>query len=198
MPELTVVTANASDERVQLLAEAVRFWNETLAGLGSGFRLGSMVVVTQPVPDQALVRLSEAVLSFDPANRTPYQNAYRAVALDLLDKDLVVMLAENADFISFTASVNLMNGNHHAVVAIKSTRLAPLNLPNVAQNVIAHELGHAIGLQHNADPTMLMCGRPNPCRPDAFMSGMPRYYPLTQAEKSSLLAMYPADWRPSP
>jgi predicted Zn-dependent protease len=38
-------------------------------------------------------------------------------------------------------------------------RLYPLTLPNVARNVIAHELGHAIGLSHNDDPNYLMCGR---------------------------------------
>lgn len=46
----------------------------------------------------------------------------------------------------------------------------PLTLANVARNVIAHELGHAIGLGHNNDAAKLMCGRPAPCRPDVFRS----------------------------
>ena len=65
----------------------------------------------------------------------------------------------------------------------------------MARNVIAHELGHAIGLRHNADATKLMCGRPAPCRPDAFAADTPRYFPLTAEEKARLLAMYPANWR---
>jgi hypothetical protein len=60
-----------------------------------------------------------------------------------------------------------------AVVAIKYYRSAPLTLPNVAHNVIAQQLGRAIGLSDNADPTTLMCGRPALCRPDLFASDRP-------------------------
>ena len=83
-----------------------------------------------------------------------------------------------------------------ALVAIKNDRFWPLTLPNVARNVIAYGIGHAIGLGHNSDATTLMCGRPAPCRPDAFQSSTERYFPLTEAEKTLLLSLYPADWRP--
>jgi hypothetical protein len=56
-----------------------------------------------------------------------------------------------------------------------------------------HDLGHAIGLGHNSDPAMLMCGRPADCRPAAFRSDVPRIFPLTNREKAQLLRMYPAD-----
>ena len=107
--------------------------------------------------------------------------------------DLIVVLSEG-DFISFAA--RSLSGAK-VVVGIRSHRLYPLTLPNVTRNVIAHELGHAIGLGHNDDPTMLMCGRPASCRPDAFQSHTERFFPLTNAEKARLMTMYPTNW-PSP
>jgi hypothetical protein len=81
------------------------------------------------------------------------------------------------------------------LVGIKSHRFYPLTLPNVTHNLIAHELEHAIGLGHNADATRLMCGRPAPCRPDAFQSNTERFFPLTEAEKALLMRLYPANWQ---
>jgi hypothetical protein len=76
-------------------------------------------------------------------------------------------------------------------------RLYPLTLPNVTRNLVAHELGHALGLGHNTDPAMLMCGRPASCRPDAFQSQVPRFFPLTDGELATLLSLYPPNWMPA-
>ena len=107
--------------------------------------------------------------------------------------DLFVVLSYG-DFVSFAGP---FAANHQRMVAIKGSSYPPMNQPNVARNVIAHELGHAIGLGHNADGTSLMCGRPSSCRPDLFRSSAPKYFPLTEQERKDLLSIYPTTWTPS-
>lgn len=183
-PKITVIGAE-SDRRLSLVEEAVAFWNKTLEEIGSGFRLGPVARQARPVPEDALQSLSRSIVEGPrPVSVPP--------ALRDLPGDLTIVLGES-DFVSFA-------GPFHApgkrVVGIRGGHLPPLHLPNVARNVIAHELGHAIGLGHNDDPTKLMCGRPAPCRPPVFRSDVPRIFPLTDDEKRQLLRMYPSDWRP--
>ena len=49
------------------------------------------------------------------------------------------MLADS-DFVSFCSP---FDPAAKRVVGIRGSSLSPMNLPNVARNVIAHELGHA-------------------------------------------------------
>ena len=182
VPTIAVLGA-ADDPRQALVRDAVVFWNQTLGELHSGFRLGAVARQEGAVPDNLIVALSESTLN---GMRSPFPEQ-----LGSIPGDIVVALSD-ADFISFSTHWSIGKG----LVAIKSGRAYPLTLPNVARNVIAHELGHAIGLAHNSDPTMLMCGRPAPCRPMEFQSTTEHYFPLTGDEKALLLQLYPADWHP--
>jgi len=64
-------------------------------------------------------------------------------------------------------------------------------MPNTVRNVVAHELGHVLGLDHNGDSTTLMCGRPASCRPAAFASDRVRFFPLTGDDDRRLQERWP-------
>jgi hypothetical protein len=162
-------------------ARRCRVLDQTLGELGSDFRLGAVARQEGSLPDDLIVALHDSTLN---GRHPPFPEQLGSILGD------IVVALSYADFISF--SPHWPNGR--GLVAIRSIRSYPLTLPNVARNVIAHELGHAIGLAHNSDPTMLMCGRPAPCRPVAFQSATEHYFPLTGDEKALLLQLYPASW----
>lgn len=177
-----VVIGDPADPRQALVRAAVDHWNEQLRLLGSGFRLGAVSSSMLPVSEPALQAASR--------NRLSESAHAEAVVPGELPGDITIVLGQSS-FVSF-ATPPLAVGRR--LVGIRGIDGPPLNLPNVARNLIAHELGHAIGLGHNADPSSLMCGRPAPCRPALFESAQPRFFPLTGAERETLLRLYPASW----
>jgi hypothetical protein len=184
MPTVTVA-APEKDRRIQLAREAVEFWNRQLAEIGTPFRLGPVMQTTARVPADSLARLRAAVSQQGPPPEFPEH-------IKRIPGDILIVMSE-ADFVSFSTRPR---PGEKVVIGIRSDRGPPLSLPNVARNVIAHELGHAIGLGHNDDRTRLMCGRPAPCRPDAFQSVEEKFFPLMEEEKALLLKLYPSTWKP--
>jgi hypothetical protein len=176
-----VVLGREGDSRNQLVNDAVDFWNQQLTEIGSGFRLGPVTfIISEIIPTKELAALSRAVLDQERVLEPP-------PGLMKTEGDLIIALSDG-DFVSFTGPF-LKGGKR--LIGIRSFQVPPLRFTNVGRNVIAHELGHAIGLGHNDDPANLMCGRPALCRPDAFRSNLERYFPLMDEEKQFLLKLYP-------
>jgi hypothetical protein len=185
VPTITIA-APAQDARIPLALEAVAFWNRQFTELGTPFRLGDVTQTTERLPTDYLTRLSAAVLNREPPPDVPEGVRH-------MPGDIILALSDG-DFVSFARR---LPAGARVVVGIRSDQLRPLSLPNVGRNVIAHELGHAIGLGHNDNPITLMCGRPAPCRPPVFQSDVAKFFPLTEADKALLLRLYPPTWTPT-
>lgn len=182
-PRLRVaIVGRANDPRIAPAREAIAFWNREFARLGRHIHFDSAVVNVDSVPDDLLRGASgEAVLGRGPATNRLLS------ALSGNQSDIVIALS-NTDLISF--SVRWRDGSK-GVAGIRRSDVLPLSLPNTVPNVIAHELGHVIGLDHNTDSTTLMCGRPANCRPAAFASDTPRFFPLTKSDEQRLQQRWP-------
>lgn len=118
---VTVVGADINDPRWAATDEAVEFWNQEVANTGLKVRL-------DPV-----ARLFQAVADIP----TEVQH---------IPGDIVVALS-NGDFISFGMR---WRPERSGFVGIRRADIPPLSLPNVLRNLIAHELGHVLGLRQTA------------------------------------------------
>nr|WP_246312449.1 M57 family metalloprotease [Aquabacterium terrae] len=180
-PPRIVVTGAVDDESFALVQESIGYWNRALADSGTAFRLPPAERVSGDAPEDGLQALSRSILA------GMRQSAPIPDALSKLPGELVVVFG-SSEFVSFASP--FFGEQQRRIIGIRGLSRYPLKLPNVARNVIAHELGHALGLIHNDDPTRLMCGRPANCGPPAFESSTAVFFPLTEADRRALARLY--------
>jgi hypothetical protein len=176
---VVVVGADSADKRLDATREAVDFWNALFAELGLESPFRAVQFVQLQVDEDLLSAYSQAVLQRGRFPRAP---------ADLLElpADIVVVLSDS-EIVSFAAP---LGRSGRRLIGVRTDRVPPLSLPNVPRNLLAHELGHALGLGHNDDPTKLMCGRPASCRPGDFQSDEPRFFDLTEDERARLMELH--------
>ena len=175
------IIGTPADPRIVPVREAIAHWNGELLRLGRHVQLDSGTIGNTAVPDDVLRAASgEVMLGRGPAT------AHLRATLSGVSGDIIIALS-HTDLISFGVP---WRAGSQGLVAVRRSDIPPLSLPNTVRNVVAHELGHVLGLSHNGDSTTLMCGRPAPCRPAAFARDTV-FFPLTASDEERLRERWP-------
>ena len=173
------------DDRLEPAREAVAFWNARLAELGAATRLaGPRVVVASPVA-RAIENYARGVAQR--AVRLPGGEAEPDAPAELLGLGAdIVLLLSRQDIMSYAWPLPRVDPPRYLVV-IRRVRGPDRNDVMVTRHVVAHELGHALGLLHNELPDTLMCG---PCQPLTATADETGFLPLTDGERARLAALH--------
>ncbi|MXX61593.1 MAG: matrixin family metalloprotease [Holophagales bacterium] len=170
-----MLVADADDERVAMVAEAVSFWNGTVSELGLA---GPFSEPGHQAPPEELRpfenyahQLSQLAGRLDSSTPGPQPPE----ALLRVDAEVVVLLSAQS-LMPFAWPYG-DDGRYFVAIPSGDER------DNVVRNVIAHEFGHVLGLKHIRQPGVLMC---QPCDTSARSSNHPRFLPLTDLDRERL------------
>ena len=180
---LVVVAPEADDPRVAHTRAAIAFWNRTLADLGLGVRLREVEVVADPPGMRAIETFARFVSQRGGRIPKGRDGPQPPPELTALGGDVVVLLSRQP-LLPFAWP---LIGSPDHLVAIRTARPGRPREDTVLRNVIAHELGHTLGLRHNRGGASLMCG---PCSSLAARESPGGWLPLTAGDRALLRALH--------
>ncbi len=183
--QVIILAPGLDDRRLAATRDALAFWNRTLEALGLSARLAEAALITEspltrPLENyaQRLWRQAGRISAGENGPRAPRE-------LRGMQGDIVVLLSQQ-HLMSFAWPVDR---TERYFVAIGTRSNDPVKSPVAVHNVVAHELGHALGLVHNNYPAALMC---SPCRSSLIASYQEQFLPLTPDDRARLRALYSA------
>jgi hypothetical protein len=190
--KVLVLAAEPADPRIEATRSAIAFWNRTFEELGLAPVFGEPeVVVASPATrdlenyawqiSRSAGRLAAG--SLEPAP-PPFLRSTDAGVGDLEAGIIVLLSVQKLMPFAWPLATAPLAPSRRYFVALANE---PAATPDATHRVIVHELGHALGLDH--DPTkasVLMC---MPCS-HAPAQEPPGAIALTPAERSRLLELY--------
>ena len=194
---VTIVATPADVERLDEVRAALEFWNETFSELGLPPAFGKPARYFEHPETRALENYARAVWLQagrlrDSTGGPPPPELLETLApgggvVVLLSAQPLMPFAWRVGPDRHLVAVPLDSDS--AVDVSSDDRIGEEANNKSLRNVIAHELGHTLGLTHHSDPRVLMC---HPCGLSAAGRSQDAdgFSPLTESDRSTLIDRY--------
>lgn len=173
--DVIIAAPSADDPRVDLTRAALAFWNRTLSEVGVDIRLREAAVVVDAPGVRAIETFARFVAQRGGRIPKGASGPQPPPELNDIGGDLVVLLSRQP-LLPFAWP---LIGSPDYFVVIRAPEPRRTGDLRVLRNIIAHELGHTLGLIHHRASFTLMCG---PCSSIAAADDTLEWLPLTDID----------------